>query len=308
MPIEIACPGCQKRMRAPDAAAGKHVKCPACQAPIVVPTPRAPAPVERWTLLTENDQQFGPIPRSELNEWFAEGRISAQCQLLKEGAPAWQWASEVYPALAQKPAPTPAVDPLARSPVAYAAPQPVYSPAPVKTPTYRTPHKTSGGANTAMVMAYVGGGAIALRALIALIYRAMWFSSMPQFGSRFAAEAMFDTVIWVGIIIVMGVVGAAPYFVAGFGLGQRRFWGKIMGFVTSGLSCLIALVALMWALRGMLNYARLSTVGFAMPAEFHLRAAGGILLDLLFLAIMIGHAIMTLMVLLNQKNAAEFQR
>lgn len=37
MPILVACPGCSARLNAPDAAAGKRVKCPKCQALIPVP-------------------------------------------------------------------------------------------------------------------------------------------------------------------------------------------------------------------------------------------------------------------------------
>jgi hypothetical protein len=37
MPIAVTCPGCSARMKAPDAAAGKKVKCPKCQGAITVP-------------------------------------------------------------------------------------------------------------------------------------------------------------------------------------------------------------------------------------------------------------------------------
>jgi hypothetical protein len=43
MPIEIACPGCGKQLKAPDAAAGKRVKCPQCAT--VVPVPAPPPPI-----------------------------------------------------------------------------------------------------------------------------------------------------------------------------------------------------------------------------------------------------------------------
>src|SRR5438093_1205405 len=39
MPIAVLCPGCSSRITAPDAAAGKTVKCPKCKAPMVIPTP-----------------------------------------------------------------------------------------------------------------------------------------------------------------------------------------------------------------------------------------------------------------------------
>ena len=37
MPIDIACPQCQKLLRVPDAAAGKRARCPACQTIADVP-------------------------------------------------------------------------------------------------------------------------------------------------------------------------------------------------------------------------------------------------------------------------------
>ncbi len=44
MPIPITCPGCSARMNAPDAAAGKKVKCPKCQTVLAVPAPVADVP------------------------------------------------------------------------------------------------------------------------------------------------------------------------------------------------------------------------------------------------------------------------
>jgi hypothetical protein len=112
MPLQVVCPGCNAKLKAPDTAAGKKTKCPKCQAVISVPVdaPQAPAAspgvkkAENWHMQTTDGSQFGPVPKSELDEWFKEGRISADCQLLKEGADQWQWASEVYPSLEQ-PAP-----------------------------------------------------------------------------------------------------------------------------------------------------------------------------------------------------------
>ncbi|MGI8982420.1 MAG: GYF domain-containing protein [Pirellulaceae bacterium] len=114
MPLQVVCPTCNAKLRAPDTAAGKKTKCPKCQAVISVPAdaPQAPAAspgsakkAENWHMQTTDGSQFGPVPRTELDAWFKEGRISADCQLLKEGADQWQWASEIYPSLEQ-PEPT----------------------------------------------------------------------------------------------------------------------------------------------------------------------------------------------------------
>ncbi len=44
MPIPVLCDNCQTRLNAPDAAAGKKVKCPKCQAVMAVPAAAAPEP------------------------------------------------------------------------------------------------------------------------------------------------------------------------------------------------------------------------------------------------------------------------
>lgn len=41
MPIPVLCPGCNARLNAPDAAAGRNVKCPKCQTLMTIPTPQA---------------------------------------------------------------------------------------------------------------------------------------------------------------------------------------------------------------------------------------------------------------------------
>jgi len=109
MPLQVVCSACNTKLKAPDTAAGKKTKCPKCQAVISVPVdaPQSPAAstiikkTENWHMQTTDGSQFGPVPKSELDEWFKEGRISSDCQLLKEGSDQWQWASEIYPSLEQ---------------------------------------------------------------------------------------------------------------------------------------------------------------------------------------------------------------
>lgn len=136
MPIEVYCDSCQKKLRVPDTAAGKRIKCPKCQgvisvpavannaAPTVAPTTPAVAskssssisvgkttstapksavvksPLrEQWHVQTEDGQQYGPVSRQELDQWYADGRITADTQLLKDGGDQWQWATDIYPDL-----------------------------------------------------------------------------------------------------------------------------------------------------------------------------------------------------------------
>lgn len=163
MPIEVVCSSCNRRLRVPDKAAGKRIKCPQCQAVVSVPavgpsesskparsksssskspsskpaasnsnksapaparpassapatsTPApaptgAAAPVDKWYLKTEDQSQYGPVPKAELDSWVAEGRLTARCQVLREGDPQWQWASDAYPQLAGQAAATEQAD------------------------------------------------------------------------------------------------------------------------------------------------------------------------------------------------------
>jgi predicted Zn finger-like uncharacterized protein len=95
MPIDATCPGCAKTYRIKDEQAGKRVKCPQCGAVVEVPNPQA----EKWYLYTATGEQFGPVPKSELDRWVEEGAVDAECQVLKEGDADWRWAGDVYPEL-----------------------------------------------------------------------------------------------------------------------------------------------------------------------------------------------------------------
>ena len=113
MPIEVTCGSCNRRLRVPDKTAGKKIKCPKCQGVIQVPdTAPAEAAVpamaatqaaaEAWYVKTDDGEDYGPVGRGELDQWAAEGRLNADCQLLLEGGEQWQWASDVYPDLDPK--------------------------------------------------------------------------------------------------------------------------------------------------------------------------------------------------------------
>ncbi len=99
MSLEIVCRQCQRQFRVPIAAAGKKIRCPKCQGAIEVPG-GAPAVQENsWYLKDEEGNNYGPVPRGGLDAWYDDGRITADCQLLRAGDQQWQWASTVYPEL-----------------------------------------------------------------------------------------------------------------------------------------------------------------------------------------------------------------
>lgn len=61
--------------------------------------PAANDPNTQWSFKSEEGDVYGPITRTELDEWVSEGRVTAKCQLAIAGTEQWQWASEVYPQL-----------------------------------------------------------------------------------------------------------------------------------------------------------------------------------------------------------------
>lgn len=107
MPFDINCPNCSRLLRVPDDGAGKHVKCPQCQTVVLAPKPgSAPtvgssATADMWQVKGADGQSYGPVPRSELDQWCREGRLIASTQVLRAGSSQWQWASDLYPQLAQ---------------------------------------------------------------------------------------------------------------------------------------------------------------------------------------------------------------
>ena len=101
MAIELLCGECGTRLRVPPEAIGKHTRCPQCRN--IQPVSPAARPsgtlAESWRLRTEDGQEYGPVSRSELERWIAEGRVTAGCWLLREGSSQWRWAGEVEPRL-----------------------------------------------------------------------------------------------------------------------------------------------------------------------------------------------------------------
>ena len=117
MPIEFACDHCGKRLRGKDESAGKKLKCPGCQTVIQVPK-------DKWHLKDEDGDVHGPLAHSELDQWLAEGRVTAQCQVLQDGSDQWKWATDVYPQLSQPAAPSPPDTPPVPAPPTPAPPLP----------------------------------------------------------------------------------------------------------------------------------------------------------------------------------------
>ncbi len=111
MAIETICQGCGRRLRVPDAHAGRKARCPECRLVYVVPAaesagigdqtqpwrPRHDA--TQWRMRIPDGRVFGPVPKRELDQWLAEGRISEACELQSDASSEWVAASRIYPQL-----------------------------------------------------------------------------------------------------------------------------------------------------------------------------------------------------------------
>jgi len=102
MAIEILCPGCSRPLRVPDEHAGKQVRCPACQQISIAPggtTSPVAAKDGRWHLRTAGGPTYGPLDWRQVQEWAAEGRVTAGCQLADDADGTWRPATEFFPNL-----------------------------------------------------------------------------------------------------------------------------------------------------------------------------------------------------------------
>jgi hypothetical protein len=48
----------------------------------------------------DDGTEYGPVTKEELDGWVAEGRVTAECYLQREGEGMWAPATSVYPSLA----------------------------------------------------------------------------------------------------------------------------------------------------------------------------------------------------------------
>ena len=112
MPFDFQCPHCQQQFRPSADLVGKLTTCPHCSNQVrisavdaQIPTekqradPRWMTPATIWHVQAEDGKQYGPVTGTQLHAWYDEGRITADCQLLRRGAGQWQWASDLYPDL-----------------------------------------------------------------------------------------------------------------------------------------------------------------------------------------------------------------
>lgn len=103
MPIDVTCAGCGKTLRVADEHAGKRARCPECQQEFTVPDAAASkspaASLDKWHVRHQDGSEYGPVDKSELDRWAAEGRVTAQSQLRRESETMWRPAGNVYASL-----------------------------------------------------------------------------------------------------------------------------------------------------------------------------------------------------------------
>ncbi len=106
-------------LRVGDEHAGKNARCPLCSTIYVVggqpnaasPTAESPFTLPNsepaaskadstgsWFMKTENGQEYGPVSRADLDDWFRDGRVTTRCQFRADNGE-WQSAASVFPAL-----------------------------------------------------------------------------------------------------------------------------------------------------------------------------------------------------------------
>lgn len=241
--------------------------------------------------MTEDQQQFGPVPRPELDRWLAEGRITALCQLLREGASAWQWAPEVYPSLAQPAAP--AVPFAIETGNPYAAPSAI---APRSKPTTRA--RKSAEVEFVAYSCFAVVGACAIRFILDLV---MVASSMPQGRGGEAAAALAIGATCGTIILVVLMI---PYVVAGIGVSGRKQWGRIMNLILAGFSALFGLLGI--AVVG-LQLLRMSQLPPWFPQEVTTRLYVAVAFVALITLTLLAHAVGSFAILTQSKYAKEFR-
>lgn len=66
-----------------------------------MPDPIDEAPSAVWYVRPPSGGQYGPARGDILRKWIAEGRVTGDSHVWREGWPDWRLASEVLPALAR---------------------------------------------------------------------------------------------------------------------------------------------------------------------------------------------------------------
>lgn len=98
MAIRVSCQSCGRAFESDDSQAGKRGKCPNCGTPIQVPNDAPQARIKKsWYAMADTGEQYGPASETVLNEWVAEGRLTAECQVRMDGDSTWRRVGDLFP-------------------------------------------------------------------------------------------------------------------------------------------------------------------------------------------------------------------
>ena len=113
MPIVTVCQGCGQRLSVSEEHAGHTARCPKCKRVYTVPAATAGADLRPVTSgdSHQDGNVYGPVTKAELDQWVAEGRVTATSQLLHDPDQHWQPAGQTYPQLRSMAAGNPFADP-----------------------------------------------------------------------------------------------------------------------------------------------------------------------------------------------------
>jgi DNA-directed RNA polymerase subunit RPC12/RpoP len=131
MPIETICQTCARKLRVADEFAGKKARCPQCGTIYIVPGQPEVTPEdgisetiykrrpddEKWQVRTPDNRVYGPVPKSELDQWVAEGRVPPEASLQSESSGYWRPAGDVFPQLRRSAPLQAATNPFADQPL-----------------------------------------------------------------------------------------------------------------------------------------------------------------------------------------------
>lgn len=297
MPIELTCAKCKRILRVPDGSVGKKVRCPQCEEVILVPSSTAAPPtkpqVAMWHVKTTDGGKYGPIPKHELDQWFTEGRLTADSQVLRDGADQWQWASEIYPQL-KSPAPTAPVQTAystapVQQPVAMAVPNPYVAPSYPPAPVHPHVEPLNGGVIAIAISSFVLAAMSLFCGAAYTFFGSAWASlfmsmrqAIPDSQDKEVATVVGSFGVMMAIIGVASMLFGILLVTSGIGLLNRQQWGRMFTLVMGGVAAVFALLHI-------------------YPIFY------GLWPSVVNIAIWIGYAVLVFCVLLNDRVARQFR-
>ncbi len=88
MPIELHCPQCEKLIRAPDNAGGKHGKCPYCDTKVYIPVPFADNDLLALAPVDEEEERRAEKERQEALRYTTTMDKDADLKVVPDEPPA----------------------------------------------------------------------------------------------------------------------------------------------------------------------------------------------------------------------------